>query len=104
MFDIFNFSSERLLAKGLSVELAKQLPPKLFEQEKRGNLSVNQVSRALERVYAVAAGKNQQKKMGVLRRSILANGFKWHLKEVGYPDDFIDMAVEGLLVELIKKK
>lgn len=98
-----NFSAERLLAKQLSDELVKQLPPRHFSVEKRGVLSVNKVSKSLERIYAIAREENQIRKMGLIRRSVFANGFKWRMREALYPDDFIDMATEGLLVELAKK-
>ena len=103
MINLFNFDQERALSKQLAEELVKQLPPKQFTLEKRSALSINKVSRILERIYAIAREKNQSAKMGVVRRSIFANGFKWHLREALYPDDFVDMATEGLLVELIKK-
>lgn len=101
---IFDFTAERELALQLSQDLVRQLPPSNFSSEKKADLSVNRVSRALERIYAIAVGKNKEKKMGSIRRSIFANGFKWKLKEAGYPADFIDMATEGLIVELAKRK
>lgn len=98
-----NFNAERMLAKQLAGELIKQLPPRQFSAEKRAVLSVNKVSKSLERIFAIAREENRIKKMGIIRRSVFANGFKWQMREAMYPEDFIDMATEGLLVELAKK-
>jgi len=41
--------------------------------------------------------------MGFLRRSLFANAFQWALKEQAYPQDFVVMATEGLLVAISAK-
>ena len=41
--------------------------------------------------------------MGFLRRSLFANAFQWALTEQDYPQDFVVMATEGLLVAITAK-
>ena len=43
------------------------------------------------------------KKIGIIRRSVLANSLKWELKEKGYSPEFTDIATEGLVMAMIKK-
>ena len=99
LFRIFDFSDEKALAEVLVLHLTKNLPPKLLN-ERRQVLSAKKVSRLLEQAFETA--RDQQAKSGTnfVKRAVLANNFKWALREKGYPQDFIDVATEGLLVEL----
>lgn len=95
-------SAEKELASELVSRLAKELPPK-FLNDGNAKLSVNKITRALERVYYVASEFRGEKRWGIYRRSVFANAFKWGLKERGYSNKFVDLAVEGIIVELAKK-
>lgn len=100
LFNFFNFSAEKVLAHDLAIGLQKDLPPMLMEKQRKV-LSVNKVTRLLEKTYQVAQDYQKDKKIGFIKRAILANSFKWELKSLGYPDDFIDMATEGLVMILM---
>lgn len=97
-----NLSSEKVFAKSLVDKLVVELPPSLMEN-RRKILSVNKITRLLEGAYQAAGVYKFQNNIGFLRSAILANSFKWSLKNAGYSSDFIDMATEGLVVELSKK-
>lgn len=101
-FKIFNSSAEKALAHDLVVGLKKDLPPILMEKQRKV-LSVNKITRLLEKTYQAAREHQNSQNMGFIKRAILANSFKWELKNLGYPEDFIDMATEGLVMELMKK-
>ena len=103
IFDIISGRNEKKLAQDLAARLIKDLPPK-FLQDPGKQLSVNKITRSLERIYQSVAEKNAESRMGFYRRAIFANTFKWALKEAGYTEQFIDVAVEGMIVELNKKK
>lgn len=103
LFGFFNQEAEKALAQKLAAQLAKNIPPKLMDQ-RRQVLSANKVSRLLEQVFEVAKEHQAKTSMGWVKRAVLANAFKWELKAKGYPDDFISVATEGLVVELTKKK
>ncbi|MBA2962910.1 MULTISPECIES: hypothetical protein [Ramlibacter] len=97
----FGPSRDNGFAKDLVERLTKELPPTLIET-RRKVLSVNKVTRQLEKTFQAAAAYQRENRLGFIRRAFLANGFRWGLKNAGYPDDFIDVAVEGLVVELSK--
>jgi hypothetical protein len=99
----FNNSAEKSLALSLVQQLKSDIPPTLM-QDRRKVLSVNKITRLLERTYQVAADYQKENNIGFIKRAIFANTFKWELKNSGYPDDFIDMATEGLIVQLTKIK
>lgn len=86
----------------MSERLKKALPPAQMET-KRHILSVNKVTRQLEQIYELAKTHQTQLGLGFFRRAYLANRLKWQLQDQGYPKDFVDMAIEGLLVELAKR-
>ena len=100
---MFGFSRDTEFAKELVARLARELPSELMEN-RRKVLSVNKVTRQLESLYQAAATYQAQSKLGFLRRAVLANTFRWELKNGGYPEDFIDVATEGLVVELSRKR
>lgn len=99
---IFNYSAEKALAHDLAIDLQKNIPPALMEKQKKV-ISVNKITRLLENIYQIAKDHQRAQKMGFIKRAVLANSFKWELKNIGYPEDFIDMATEGLVMEIMKK-
>ena len=103
IFNIFSHAAEKKFAMSLVQQLSKEIPPALM-QDRRKVLSVNKITRLLERTYQVAADYQKDHSMGLIKRSILANAFKWELKNSGYPDDFVNMATEGLVVQLTQSK
>ena len=97
----FNHALEKDFARDLVERLVKELPPRLMEQHHKV-LSVNKITRLLERNGQLAISYQQEHGLGVLKRAVLANAYKWQLKNSGYPDDFVDVATESLVVALTK--
>lgn len=97
------FSRETGFARELVAALSKELPAGLMETRRKA-LSVNKITRQLERTYQRAVAYQAEHRIGFIRRAALANAFRWELKENGFPDDFIDVATEGLVVELSKAR
>lgn len=95
----FSSAREKTFARELVLRLVKELPPALVE-DRRKVLSVNKVTRLLERTYREAKSFQQTHRLGFVKRAILANSFKWELKSSAYPDDFVDLATEGLVIEV----
>ncbi len=100
---MFGFSRDTEFARSIVEQLGRELPAGLMET-RRKVLSVNKVTRQLEKVYEAAADYQAKNRLGFIRRAALANAFRWELKNSGYPDDFIEVATEGLVVELSRKR
>lgn len=103
IFRLFKCESEKALARTLAEHLAKNIPPKIMDR-RREVLSANRVSRLLEQAFETAKEHQSQTGMGFIKRAVLANSFRWELAAKGYPKDFINVATEGLVVELSRKK
>lgn len=101
--DLFSTKKERDLAQRIADHLAKNIPPKLMDKGRKV-LSANRVSRLLEQAFETARDHQVQTRMGFVKRAVLANSLRWALHEKGYPKDFINVAIEGLIVELSKSK
>lgn len=101
MFGLFSFVQEKEFARQLAQQLGKDIPARLM-QDRRRVLSVNKITRLLERTYHAATEYQVLHGMGFVKRAVFANSFKWELKNAGYPEDFVDMATEGLVVQLTK--
>ena len=98
----FGFKAEKDLALRLSEHIKKTLPAKMMQQNK-GMLSANRVTRTLEQCYVLAKDAHASRKVSYLGRVLMANHLRWELLDMGYPKNFVDLTVEGLIVELSKK-
>ena len=96
------FAAAKTLAQRMSGHIGKTLPVKVMANN-RGQLSASRIARTLEQCYAMALELHSQRKLGYLGRVVLASDLRWALHEMGYPKDFVGLAVEGLIVELSKK-
>ena len=103
MLNIFSTKKEKEKATQLVATLIKLLPPRVIDG-KRKVLSIKKISDTLEKIYTDAASFTQEHKLGFYKRSILANTFRWEMDEKGYPKDFIQLATEGLVVEISRSK
>jgi hypothetical protein len=98
----FNHSEIKECARDLARRLAVEIPPKMVDQHRK-LLSVNKLTRVLERAYEEASDYQKKNGLGFIKRAIFANTFRWELKSSGYSEEFITMATEGLVVKLSKK-
>lgn len=98
----FSLGQARQLGCDLAQFLAGSLSPSLVSQ-RRHVLSANRVTRLLEQAYGRAREHKQKHGLGFLGRTVAAKHFKAALEQAGYPKDFVDVAVEGLIVELSRR-
>ena len=94
-------SIEKEFASKLIHKLVKDLPPALISAG-RGKVTVNKITRCLEQVYAESKSFKEERRLGLVGRAVVANTFKWGLAEADYPEEFVRMATEGLIVALSK--
>ena len=103
LFSVFSNKEAKSFAEDLAQSLTKDLPPKLMLNS-ANIVSANRVTTILERSYAKAATYQSEHNIGPVKRAAFANAFRWKLVEIGYPDEFVGVATEGLLVHLSKSK
>jgi len=103
MFRLFGSADSKQVASELVAQLTKYLPPDLVK-ERLSKLSVNRVTHQIEALYSMAEELRDQHRLGFIGKTIMANEFQWELKQLHYPDDFVDMVVEGLVLRLQKTK
>ena len=89
-------------AKGLAQGVAKRYPPTMESGGDR-KISAKGISNILESVYQKAVEFKRDKKLGFVRTAKLGNTFRWELKDLGYSEQFIEVATEGLIVYLTRK-
>jgi hypothetical protein len=99
---MFNFQHDKAQAAVIANTIAAQISVKLL-CENRQALSVNKITRVLEKAFLQASEYQAAQRMGFVRRSLFAHAFQWALKEQTYPQDFVVMATEGLLVAISAK-
>jgi len=101
IFEKIRFQQEKEFASILAARLAKEISPELM-QNKRKLLSVNKITRLLEKSFSSANEYQKINQMGWLKRTVFANAFQWELKNLNFPNDFVTMATEGLIIQLMK--
>jgi hypothetical protein len=87
----------------LIAELVQSVPPNDMVERKK-SLSVNKITKAVEGMCGKVSARHGEKKAGFFRRAYVANKFKWGLREKAYPDDFVEMVTEAVIVALTPKK
>jgi hypothetical protein len=90
------------VAEQLVNELTRRYPPVMAKGEGR-KLSPQAVTNILETVIGKAVSKSQEWDLGVVGKAKLGNGVKWALKEKGYPDKFIEIVTEALVVYMTRR-
>ncbi|HKQ28434.1 MAG TPA: hypothetical protein VJT77_07515 [Burkholderiales bacterium] len=88
-------------AKELAQMVAKRFPPALEKSPER-RVSPNRITKVLEDALEKAADYGKSRRLGMYKKARLANAFKWQLKDLGYSDNFIEVATEGLVVYLTR--
>jgi hypothetical protein len=99
----FGPSRDSAFAKQLVATLLKDLPPNTMESQ-RGGASVNKITRQLEKTYKAAAEYQHRAAHRVHPARLPGQWLPMGLKNSGYPDDFVNVATEGLVVELSRSR
>lgn len=85
------------------VEKLKIKIPTDLAKESGKLLSVNRVTRILEDTYEAISNYVRQTKPGYVRQALMANAFKWALKNTGYPENFVNVATEGFVMHVAQE-
>jgi hypothetical protein len=80
----------------LANELAKRVPLESGapRSKKKGN---EKYAKAIDHALGLTVAFQRDNKLGVYGKARLFNSFKWQLKRLGYPDDFVDTATAALV-------
>lgn len=95
---MFSFEKLSVLARSIVDALIEGAPPSKVAA--RGGISARKVSRAVENAVQLAVAEQKGDSFGYFSRVILASKLRVLLKKASYDDEFSNLVVEGLLVEL----
>lgn len=101
IFKLFAASKIDGFAKSLAQDIAKRYPPAIANNPEQ-MVSQKRLTTILEEAFNRAHQFNRDHKLGMFRKAKLGNTFKWELKEMGYEENFVEMATEGLIVYLTR--
>jgi len=91
-------------AKGLAQGIAKRYPPGMDKGSAERKISQKRLTSILEETFDRARTYQNQNKLGVYKKARLSNTFRWELEELGYSKQFIEVATEGLVVYISRKR
>jgi hypothetical protein len=80
----------------LAIDLAQRYPPSL-ETDATKKRNPDRLAKAFDSTFNRAIDFQRERKLGVYGKARLGNTFRWKLKELGYPDEFIEIATKALV-------
>lgn len=80
----------------LAAGLAERYPVEL-ENTKPRKRNPERLTKAFDDTFNRAIDFQREAKLGIYGKARLGNTFKWELKRLGYPDDFIDLTTRSLV-------
>ena len=80
----------------LATDLARRYPPEL-ENDPSKQRNPERLTKAFDSTFNRALDFHREHKLGVYGKARLGNTFRWQLKELGYPEDFIKLATRSLV-------
>lgn len=89
------------MAKSLAQDVAKRYPPAIANNPAQ-MVSQQRLSGILEEVFTCAAQFSRENPLGWYKRAKLGNDFRRELNELGYDEEFIDSATEGLILRVTR--
>ena len=101
LFSFFSSAEVDDFAKQLVQDIAKRYPPSMDNSDRK--ISSNRLTKILEDVFAKAQVFSVERKFGMYKKARLGNTFQWGLRDLGYTQKFVDIAMEGLIVYLSRK-
>ena len=88
-------------AKSLVRELGQHYPPP--HEKTARKVSQKKILSVMDGLFTQARDFRKQNKLGIYKKSRLANTFRWELQEKGYDPKFVQLATEGLLAGMTRK-
>lgn len=86
----------------LARQIAAKFPPE-FDVDSRKAIPEKRLTRILEEAFAAAQTFKNENKLGMYKKARLSNSFRWELKQLGYTNEFVELATEGMVVYLTRK-
>ena len=80
----------------LALDLAQRYPPEL-ENDATKKRNPQRLAKAFGSTFNRAIDFQLEKKLGVYGKARLGNSFRWKLKDLGYPEDLIELATKALV-------
>lgn len=90
-------------ALGLASELAQRYPPELENSQPRRR-NPQRLAKAFDAAFNRAIDFQREQRLGIYGKARLGNTFKWELKRLGYPEDFIELTTKSLVKFVASQK
>ena len=98
LLGMFNTRELEEFATSLANDLGRRFPPASEARTDPG--AKHQIKVILEGLGARAVRYQLEHNLGVYKKAKLGNVFKWKLKELGYSDNFAELATKDIVTRL----
>ena len=98
LLGMFNTRELEEFATSLATDLGRRFPPASEARTDPG--AKHQIKVILEGLGARAVRYQMEHHLGIYKKAKLGNVFKWKLKELGYSDNFAELATKDIVTRL----
>lgn len=95
LFSVFNTVEVESFARALADDLTRRFPPASEKRTDAG--AAHQLKVILEGLGARAVRFKAEHGLGIYKKAKLGTVFKYRLRELGYSDDFVDIATADII-------
>jgi hypothetical protein len=99
IFGLFSLDRVNALAKNAAQRITTRYPPVIANNPER-TVSLGRIAEILQEAFSSVPQFHQEGPLGLLGRAKLRNIFKWELREIGYEEEFVDLAAKKLIERL----
>ena len=103
IFPSFSFENVTAFAKSLTEFVTKRYPPVIANNPEQ-RISQNRIVEILEETFGSVHRFRGENRLGILGAAKLASAFKRGLRELGYDEEFVELATEILKKRLAGEK
>lgn len=101
VFGFFSRDKINAFANSTAQRITIRYPPVIANNPEQP-VSQQRIAEILHEAFAAVPQFRQEGPLGLLGRTRLRNAFKWELLEIGYGDEFVDLAAEKLMERLTR--
>jgi hypothetical protein len=86
-----------------AIKLARDFSTRYAPKDAQGDVSAALIARTVDDVCNRAADYQRAKRLGLYRKAKFGTAFKLELKELGFPEEFVDELTHRLLISMSGK-
>src|SRR5438046_9438199 len=95
---MFGLAKRNAKIDDFGIQLANEMAKRVPLEPRSGKKNPDEkYAKAIDHALGLTIAFQRDNELGVYGKARLFNSFKWQLKQLGYPDDFVDQTTAALV-------